>query len=138
MKLDVSELVQRNEIENPIVDMKEEMRPSHYNDDEWTPVWNNLMKSTGNSTMTMARRMSDVLNEMSLAGRYVRDFDAILKYLIDISDAPYGDRILQKETDFDIQSDSNVRLVIDRFLSARIGSRKQSGFMGKGWILPFW
>ncbi|XP_060589875.1 uncharacterized protein LOC132745057 [Ruditapes philippinarum] len=138
MKFSVSELVQSTQIENPFLDMKYDLKPSHYNVEEWTPVWDNFIALTGNNTKSLALKMSDVLNEMSLAGRYVKNFDAILKYLIEFSDAPYGDRNIQTVTDFDIQSNSNVRLVIERFMSARIGSRKQSGYMGSGWILPLW
>jgi hypothetical protein len=138
MKFSVSELVQSTQVENPFLDMKYDLKPSHYNVEEWTPVWDNFIALTGNNTKSLALKMSDVLNEMSLAGRYVKNFDAVLKYLIEFSDAPYGDRNIQTVTDFDIQSNSNVRLVIERFMSARIGSRKQSGYMGSGWILPLW
>ncbi|XP_053382663.1 uncharacterized protein LOC128549615 [Mercenaria mercenaria] len=138
MKLSVYEIVQSIDTPNPFLEMKEDMRPSHYNAEQWMPVWNNFITMTGNNTLSLASKMSAVLTEMSLAGRYVWKVDSILKYLVDFADAPYGGRTLQIETDFDVQSDANVRLVIDRFLSARIGSRKQPGYIGPGWILPLW
>jgi hypothetical protein len=86
----------------------------------------------------LASTLSNTLNEMSLAGRYVRDVEEIIKYLLKTADSSFADRTLLRTIDIEISSDLNVPMLIDRYLTTRIGSRSQNGPMGKGWILPLW
>lgn len=138
MQFKVSSLQVSNQIPNPYIDLKEEMRPSHYDQIQWEKVWTNFIKLTGNSTLSLSRKVSEVISDMSLAGRRVQKFEDITNFLLELADAPYGDRIILRETVFNAATDSAVVLAVDFTLSARIGSREQDGFLGKGWILPLW
>ncbi|KAL4240889.1 hypothetical protein ACF0H5_001671 [Mactra antiquata] len=138
MQLKVSTLTVSNEIPNPFIDQKNTLRPTHYDESDWEDIWRNFIKLTGNNTLTLSRKISLVLNEMSQAGRRVYKLDDIVNFLLEISDAPYGDRTLYQHDVFNVASKSSIELVVDFSLSARIGSRKQHGYLGNGWILPLW
>ncbi|XP_053392818.1 uncharacterized protein LOC123564214 isoform X2 [Mercenaria mercenaria] len=138
MTLRVSEIKPEFERSNPFLQMKEDIRLPHYDKESWEPIWNNFISVTGNSTLSLLNKMSIILNEISLAGRRVQKVDDIIRYLVDFADAPFGDRVLVYENDVDVQTEKSVRLIVDRFMSARIGSRRQPGYIGNGWIIPLW
>ncbi|KAL4240890.1 hypothetical protein ACF0H5_001672 [Mactra antiquata] len=138
MQLKVSTLTVSSGIPNPFIDQKNTLRPTHYHESDWEDIWRNFIKLTGNSTLSLSRKISQVLNEMSQAGRRVYKLDDIVNFLLEISDAPYGDRTLYQHDVFNVASKSSIELVVDFSLSARIGSRKQHGYLGNSWILPLW
>lgn len=137
LSLQISEISQ-NEEQNPFYSMKSTLQPSHYDNQTWNTIWNNFITLTGLTTKSVAKRMSDVLNEMSLAGRRVKAVEDLLSFLLTFADAPYGDTFLESVIDIESPSDSDVRLSIRRLMPSKIGTRSKVGIVGRGWVLPLW
>ncbi|XP_052774203.1 uncharacterized protein LOC128212867 isoform X2 [Mya arenaria] len=138
LSMQVWEITQNERSVNPFMQSKNNLRPSHYDENAWDRVWNNFLTLTGNTSLSMGKKMSSVLNEMSVAGRRVRPVNFILTYLLDFADSPNGDSIIDLQVDIQNPSEKNTRLIVDRLMSSRIGSRSQDGVLGKGWKVPLW
>ncbi|WAR23257.1 WAPA-like protein, partial [Mya arenaria] len=72
LSMQVWEITQNERSVNPFMQSKNNLRPSHYDENAWDRVWNNFLTLTGNTSLSMGKKMSSVLNEMSVAGRRVR------------------------------------------------------------------
>ncbi|XP_053399789.1 uncharacterized protein LOC123558484 [Mercenaria mercenaria] len=138
MALNTFILRQTKDTDNPYIIRKDILRPTHYDQQAWDPIWSNFIAATGKTALSLSEKLSDVLNEMSLGGRYVKIVDDVIGYLLDIADSPYSERYLVRNSDLEVRSDSEIVMSVERYLSSRIGSRSQVSYMGKGWILPLW
>ncbi|XP_052818073.1 uncharacterized protein LOC128244098 [Mya arenaria] len=125
-------------IRNPFLDMKNSLKPSRYDQPAWDKIWENFEKIIGNNTFDMSRKFSAVLNEMSLAGRYVYSVNDVILYLLDFANSPKVGAVLEFSNDIGIETDTAIQLTVNRLLTGRIGNRNQLGPAGKGWILPLW
>ena len=123
---------------NPYLALKNNLRPSHYSENQWDKIWSNFEFTTGPTAESLVNKMAAVLNEMSVAGRRVRPVDDVLKFLLSHADVPHGDKLLDVSADIEQASKTNIRLIVDRFMPSNIGTRTRDGVLGKGWILPLW
>ncbi|WAR23259.1 WAPA-like protein [Mya arenaria] len=114
MSMQVWEITQTEQAVNPFIQSKNNLRPSHYDENAWDRVWNNFLTLTGNTSLSMGKKMSSVLNEMSVAGRRVRPVNDILTYLLDFADSPNGDSIIDLQVDIQCPSDKNTRFALRR------------------------
>ncbi|XP_052815878.1 uncharacterized protein LOC128242673 isoform X2 [Mya arenaria] len=138
MKIKIFQIKPDVNIRNPFLDMKNSLKPSGYDQPAWEKIWQNFENMIGNNTFSMSQKFSAVLNEMSLAGRYVYSVDDVILYLLDFANSPKVGAVLDFSNDIGIETDTAIQLTVNRLLTGRIGNRNQPGPAGKGWILPLW
>ena len=126
--------------EHDYIKQKTKLKFSHYENDAWDKIWDNFIGYAGTTWWSLNMKVSEISNQMSVAGRRVHELSDFVIYLLDMSDSPKGDNFVTKTTDIFLESNDSphVGLEIKRQVSPKIGLRYSKGSFGKGWISSFW
>ena len=120
--------------------MKDILKFSYYDDYAWNRVWRNFIEYAGTTWSTLTKKVSDISNQLSVAGRRIYELSDFVFFLLDMSDSPNKDNVIIKNTDIRLKNTkfSQVGLEMQRFISPKLGLRNTNSFFGKGWINPLW
>ncbi|KAK3612249.1 hypothetical protein CHS0354_039531 [Potamilus streckersoni] len=140
IKIKVFLLQPNNESFSGILDHESLFKPSNYEESTWKTIWTNFRALVGETTSTISKKLCEVSNQFSLAGRRVHLFKDYLNFLLEVSDGALGDKVVVWASDVDRMSQENpkIQLVLERYVSSKIGIRALDGPLGKGWISPYW
>ncbi|KAL3876028.1 hypothetical protein ACJMK2_033915 [Sinanodonta woodiana] len=140
IKITVFLVQPNNESFAGILDHESLFKPSNYEESTWKTIWTNFRALVGETTSTISKKLCEVSNQFSLAGRKVHLFKDYLNFMLEVSDGALGDKFVVWASDIDQISQENpkIQLALERYVSSKIGIRALAGPLGKGWILSYW
>ncbi|XP_052094770.1 uncharacterized protein LOC127730411 isoform X2 [Mytilus californianus] len=138
-KISVSLIKPLKETNHVYFSTKDHLRTSDINDEAWDRIWDNFIQLIGTSWYSLNWKVSEIMNQLSLAGRNVIQLSDIVAMLLDMAGGHNEDTILTQENDIIVRRKSrNLGLDFRRFFSSKVFSRYHKSVMGKGWMLPYW
>ncbi|CAC5402582.1 unnamed protein product [Mytilus coruscus] len=138
-KISVNLIKPLKETNHVYLSIKDQLRTSDLNDEAWDRIWDNFIKLIGTSWYSLNWKVSEVMNQLSLAGRNVIQLSDVISLLLDMAGGHNEDITLTQENDIIVRRKSrNLVLDFRRFLSSKIFSRYHKSVMGRGWMLPYW
>ncbi|VDI13273.1 Hypothetical predicted protein, partial [Mytilus galloprovincialis] len=138
-KISVSLIKPLKETNHVYVSTKDQLRTSDINDEAWDRIWDNFIQLIGTSWYSLNWKVSEIMNQLSLAGRNVNQLSDVVTMLLDMAGGHNEDTILAQENDIIVRRQArNLVLDFTRFFSSKVFSRYHKSVMGKGWMLPYW
>lgn len=121
------------------LNMKMALKPKYYNTNDWNMIWENFIQMLGKSWLSLQRKVSEVVTEMSLVERRKFSLNQIVHQILGIADGVGDKSYIVRSSDFqNFDSTTGDFLNMIRIYPRRIGLRGIVGTFGMGWISPYW